>query len=122
MTDSIPTFDVHEVFPDRDELTVTPTVDPSVGGRPTFTGTYHTNDGSSITVEAIRGTQATGHVTGNPVDGTRFGTVTLHFSDPAIRFTDRDDSYNLRNLLRTAFEVADSRNPDNDTPHTNAEN
>ena len=79
---------------------------------PTFTGTYQTDDGSTVTVEAVQGTQAIGRI----INSTDFGSVTLRFSDQVIRFTSSEDLDHLRDLIRLAYTVAESRNRDNDQP------
>lgn len=85
------------------------------------TTTYRTLDGSTVEVEAWRGTQLISTVTGDPINATQFGRVHLHITDidldeVIIEFIDPDDISSVIDALSRARVVATSRNPANDAP------
>lgn len=87
--------------------------------RPDHVTSYITLDGAFVEVEAWRGTQMLGSMTGNPIDATKFGRVRLNITDNdndavTVTFTDPDDLTNLMAALNRASSFASSRNTAND--------
>lgn len=80
-----------------------------------YSAVYFLTNGARINVSAIRGTQATGRTTGNPLDATEFGQVTLGIDEPggehhaSITITNLDDADAINTLFRVAKQIADSR-------------
>lgn len=96
---------------------------PPVTSTADYDVTLKTLDGSTIEISANRGTQATGHVTGNPLDATAFGAVGALLRDrdgtvAEVVFLDDSDLTTVIDVLRTAQSVAQSRNPINDRRFT----
>lgn len=97
---------------DTDILSESTTEYPARPTNPDFTASLRVG-GATFTVTANRGTQARGPITGNPINDTHFGEVTLAVNDPslvnrAIPFS-YDDVATLVSILSAAKSVGDSR-------------
>lgn len=83
---------------------------------------FKTTKGDLVVVNAWRGTQAVGRITGNPVNDTEYGRVVLTFSEAdghvaALTLDQQDDITSIMGILDRADRVADSRDTAEDKPH-----